>query len=54
MEVTLNMNVNQFPHDKQNQSQSDVQMTMSKDKFLQLSKDMSEALEIMENLKGFE
>ena len=50
--VTLNLQINQFPHDKSQKSLSGVKMTMNKDKLLQLTRDMQEALEIMDNLKS--
>ena len=48
--VTLNLTLNQFPTSKQS-SKTDVKFTMGRDKFLQFSRDMAEALDLMENMK---
>ena len=51
MQVNLNITLNQFPSDKQKMCKKDIQFSANRGKFLQFTKDMSDAVEMMENMK---
>ena len=53
-QVTMNINLKQFPNDKQKVCEKPIKFSMTQNKFLQLARDMKDAVEIMENVKGFE
>ena len=48
--VSLKMDMKEFPHCSEQTTQKAVKFSMSKGKFLQFSKDMKEALNLMEEM----
>ena len=53
VQVTLNVGLNQFPTNRITASNKNIKFCTTRDKFLQLTKDMQDAVEIMENMKSF-
>ena len=51
-QVTLNLSLNEFPNERRD-SNKNIKMSMTRDKFLQFTRDMKEAVEIMDNMKMF-
>jgi hypothetical protein len=44
----MNITLNKFPSDKQKAVKKDIKFTANRDKFLQFTKDMADAVEQME------
>ena len=51
LQVTLNLQLKQYANNKNKSSHKDVKMSMTKDKFLQLTRDLEEAVHTMETIK---
>lgn len=51
IQVTINVTLNEFPADKNQTSKKNIKFCATRDKFLQLAKDMQDAVDIMENMK---
>lgn len=49
--VTMNITLNKFPTDKQKMGTKDIKFTANRDKFLQFTKDMCDAMEQMESMQ---
>ena len=50
VQVTLNIGINEFPQERN--LKKNIKFSATRDKFLQLAKDMQDAVEIMENMKS--
>ena len=53
VQVTLNIGLNEFPSDRIQTNKKNIKFCATRDKFLQLAKDMQDAVETMENMKSF-
>ena len=51
VQVTLNVGLNEFPSERNQVSKKNIKFCTTRDKFLQLAKDMQDAVEIMDNMK---
>ena len=49
-QVTINLTLNEFPNEKRNTNKN-IKFSMGRDKFLQFTRDIREAVEIMDNMK---
>ena len=47
----MNITLNKFPTDKQKMGTKDIKFTANRDKFLQFTKDMCDAMEQMESMQ---
>ena len=51
-QVTINLTLNEFPNEKRNTNKN-IKFSTGRDKFLQFTRDIREAVEIMDNMKQF-